>query len=91
MESSTGGFKVGDRVAVKRENPGGNPRTPKYIRGKTGTVAEVHGVISNLRDHRDLYPPLYTVAFEVKEVFGGETLDELRVDLHEDWLERVGG
>ncbi len=86
-----GSFKVGDRVAVKRENPAGNPRTPKYIRGKTGVVVDVHGVIGNLRDHRDLYPPLYTVAFEVKDVFGGAAPDKLRVDLHEDWLERIGG
>jgi hypothetical protein len=33
MENS-GSFKVGDRVAVKVENAAGNPRTPKYIRGK---------------------------------------------------------
>ena len=84
MES--GGFKVGDRVAVKEENPSGNPRTPKYIRGKKGVVVEAHGVIENLRDHRGLYPPLYTVAFDVKEVFGTESPDKLRVDLHEDWL-----
>jgi hypothetical protein len=89
METSQGGFKLGDRVVVKRENPSGNPRTPKYVRGKTGVVVEVHGVISNLRDHRGLYPPLYTVAFDVKEVFGGASPDKLRVDLHEDWLEPV--
>jgi nitrile hydratase subunit beta len=82
----SGSFKVGDRVAVKEENPSGNPRTPKYIRGKKGVIVETHGVISNLRDHRGLYPPLYTVAFDVKEVFGTESADKLRVDLHEDWL-----
>ena len=89
MENSTGSFKVGDRVVVKRENPSGNPRTPKYIRGKKGTVADVHGVISNLGDHRGLYPPLYSVVFDVKDVFGGASPDKLRVDLHEDWLERA--
>ena len=87
--TETGGFKVGDPVAVKQENPNGNPRTPKYIRGKAGVVVEVHGVISNLNDHRGLYPPLYTVAFNVKEVFGGASLDKIRMDLHEDWLEPV--
>ena len=85
----SGSFKVGDRVAVKKENSSGNPRTPKYIRGKKGVIVEAHGVIENLRDHRGLYPPLYTVAFDVKEVFGTESADKLRVDLHEDWLERA--
>ena len=83
-----GSFKVGDRVAVREENPSGNPRTPKYIRGKKGVIVEAHGVIENLRDHRGLYPPLYTVAFEVKEVFGTTSADQIRVDLHEDWLEK---
>ena len=84
----SGSFKIGDRVAVKEENPSGNPRTPKYVRGKVGVVVETHGVVENLRDHRGLYPPLYTVAFDVKEVFGTESADKLRVDLHEDWLEK---
>jgi nitrile hydratase subunit beta len=89
METAPGSFKVGDRVVVKQENSSGNPRTPKYIRGKRGVVTDVHGVISNLRDHRDLYPPLYTVVFDVKDVFGGASPDKLRVDLHEDWLEPI--
>jgi len=88
--NDSGGFKVGDRVAVKAENAAGNPRTPKYIRGKKGVIVQAHGVISNLRDHRGRYPPLYTVAFDVKEVFGTNSADKLRVDLHEDWLERAG-
>ncbi len=89
METAPGSFKVGDRVVVRQENPGGNPRTPKYIRGKRGVVTDVHGVISNLVDHRGLYPPLYTVVFDVKDVFGGASPDKLRVDLHEDWLDPV--
>jgi nitrile hydratase len=84
----SGSFKIGDRVAVREENPSGNPRTPKYIRGKKGVIVEAHGVIENLRDHRGFYPPLYTVAFEVKEVFGTKSADQIRVDLHEDWLEK---
>lgn len=87
METSGGKFRQGDQVIVKRENPNGNPRTPAYIRGKKGVIAEVHGVISNPRDHRGLYPPLYSVVFEVKEIFGTSTQDKLWVDLHEDWLE----
>lgn len=87
METTGSRFKPGDRVLVKRENPDGNPRTPQYIRGKKGVIVEVHGVISNPRDHRGLYPPLYTVLFEVEETFGGTSPDKLWVDVHEEWLE----
>jgi hypothetical protein len=80
-------FGVGSRVKVRTENREGNPRTPEYIRGKTGVVAVVHGVIYNPIDHRDSYPPLYTVAFAVQDVFGGGSGDKLLVDLHDDWLE----
>ena len=82
-------FNVGDRVRVKGENPNGNPRTPRYVRGKTGVIASVHGVIDNPLDHRELYPPLYTVGFEIREVFGRLTDDTLWVDVHEEWLEQA--
>jgi hypothetical protein len=77
-----GQFGVGDRVRVLVDRPGGNPRTPAYSRGKVGEVVLVRGVVSNPIDHRDPYPPLYTVRFLL-----GESSDELYVDLHDDWLE----
>ena len=80
-------FHVGDQVRIKQENPTGNPRTPKYVRGKQGVIAAVHGVIPNPHDHRGLYSPLYTVLFDVNEIFGGSSHDKLRVDVHEEWLE----
>ena len=33
-----------------------------------------------------MYPPLCSVLFSVREVFGGASQDTLSVDLHEDWL-----
>ena len=87
VEASPSRFRVGDRVVVKRENPSGNPRTPHYVRGKTGVVTAVHGVINNPVDHRALYPPLYTVVFTLKEMFGREANESLWVDVHEEWLE----
>ena len=36
MESLDSKFKIGDPVVVASENRKGNPRTPKYIRGKRG-------------------------------------------------------
>jgi len=86
-DSSARSFKIGDRVRVKSANPHGNPRTPAYILGKAGVVTALHGRIDNPIDHRDIYPPLYTVEFEVREVFGGDNADRLAVDIHEEWLE----
>jgi nitrile hydratase subunit beta len=82
-------FQIGDRVRVKTEEPAGNPRTPAYIRGKAGSVIGLHGRIDNPVDHRGIYPPLYTVEFEVREVFGTDSADRLAVDIHDDWLEAV--
>ena len=83
-------FRVGDRVQVERRNPAGNPRTPAYIRGKSGIVTGLHGSIANPLDHRGVYPPLCSVLFLVREVFGGVSEDTLSVDLHEDWLAPPG-
>jgi nitrile hydratase len=79
-------FNVGDRVRVETENPAGNPRTPRYIRGKSGVVTVLHGCIVNPLDHHGVYPPLCSVLFPVRDVFGGASRDTLSVDVHEDWL-----
>ena len=80
-------FRLGERVRVKLENPQGNPRTPAYVRRKEGTVVSVHGIIANPLDHRGLYPPLYSVMFTVRDLFGSDTDDRIWVDIHEEWLE----
>jgi hypothetical protein len=76
-------FGVGDRVCVHRDVPTGNPRTPRYVRGSCGVVIRAYGVLDNPQDHRDPYPPLYTVLFDVSDA----VRDEVAVDLHADWLE----
>jgi nitrile hydratase subunit beta len=86
-EQPTHRFRIGDAVEVERANPVGNPRTPRYIRGKRGVVIVLHGSIVNPIDHHGVYPPLCTVLFKVRDVFGGSSTDTLLVDLHEDWLE----
>jgi hypothetical protein len=88
--SATHRFHVGDRVRVKHANSAGNPRTPAYVRGKNGIVTVLHGSIDNPLDHRGVYPPLCSVLFAVREVFGGASQDSLSVDLHEDWLAPAG-
>jgi hypothetical protein len=90
MAAATHRFKVGDAVEVERANVAGNPRTPRYIRGKRGVVTVLHGAIVNPIDHHGVYPPLCSVLFRVGDVFGGGSSDTLSVDLHEDWLVAAG-
>jgi nitrile hydratase subunit beta len=80
-------YRVGQRVRVRDDSPGGNPRTPPYVRGKTGTIIALHGQIPNPLDHRDRYPPLCTVRFELQELTDRLSRDYVTADLHEDWLE----
>ena len=80
-------FRTGAAVQVERENTKGNPRTPHYIRGKRGVVTVLHGRIVNPIDHHGVYPPLCSVLFKVRDVFGGTSTDTLLVDLHEEWLQ----
>ena len=80
-------FKTSATVHVRREVPGGNPRTPADVRGNDGVAAAVHGAIPNPLEHRGLYPPLYTVVFQISELFPGRGDGKLHVDTHEDCLE----
>ncbi|HWO43577.1 MAG TPA: SH3-like domain-containing protein [Candidatus Eisenbacteria bacterium] len=86
MRSADGRFKVGDAVVIAAENPAGNPRTPLYIRGKRGVIGAVHGFLENVRDHRGIHPPLYTVRFDLGELSACQDPDSIWVDVHEDWL-----
>jgi hypothetical protein len=86
MESANSKFKVGDPVIVAAENSAGNPRTPKYIRGKRGAIGLVHGVLENVRDHRGIHRPLYTVRFDLRELSTCADQDSIWVDVHEEWL-----
>ncbi len=89
MSETTGKYKIGDAVMVAVENPKGNPRTPKYIRGKRGVVALAHGRLENARDHRGIHDPLYTVKFDLTELSACHDSDTIWVDVHEEWLREV--
>jgi len=86
MESPASKYKIGDAVLVAAENPAGNPRTPRYIRGKRGVIGAVHGLLENVRDHRGIHNPLYTVRVELCEVSTCHDQDSIWVDVHEEWL-----
>jgi hypothetical protein len=64
---------------------GGNPRTPRYLRGWIGTVVRSHGIVDNPLDHHDPYPPLYSVVFRLPAGGRGHR-DEVLADLHDEWL-----
>lgn len=49
----------------------------------------VHGVLENLRDHRGIHNPLYTVRFDLSEVSTCPDQDSIWVDVHEEWLSEV--
>ena len=78
---------MGDRVRVRSDVDGGNPRTPSYAKGRIGTVTAFHGVVVNPLDHHQPYPPLYTIVFRVADLSGNTTPDLVTADLHEEWLE----
>ena len=88
MQSDPSKFGLGDSVVVRAENPAGNPRTPRYVRGKRGIIVDVHGILENARDHRGRYSPLYTVRFELCELSACQDPDSIWVDVHEEWLNR---
>jgi hypothetical protein len=86
MNETSSKYKVGDAVIVAVENPTGNPRTPHFIRGKRGVIGAVHGVLENIRDHRGVHKPLYTVKFDLSELSSCDDQDSIWVDVHEEWL-----
>jgi len=89
MSESNSKYKIGDAVMVANESPAGNPRTPRYIRGKRGIIGLVHGILENVRDHRGVHKPLYTVKFDLSEVSACRDTDTIWVDVHEEWLSVV--
>ncbi len=88
-------FAPNDNVTVRRAFPPGHVRTPYYIRGMTGTIAQVLDSFANpeeLAFGRDGLPkrPLYRVRFAQSRVwpnYSGSAGDTIDVELYEHWLE----
>lgn len=87
-------FRPGEAVRVRRADPPGHVRTPRYVRGRQGIVERVCGRFANpeeLAYNRVGAPlPLYRVRFELRALWpedataAGDTVD---VEIYEHWLE----
>ena len=87
-------FGVGDAVRVRNINPPGHTRLPRYVRGKHGAIARVHGA----HPFQDAVPPgteihrpqaVYNVGFDIRELWGdsAEANESLYIDMWESYLE----
>jgi nitrile hydratase len=89
-------FRRGARVRVRKMNPLGHTRCPRYVRGAAGEIERIHGrhVFPDTHAHGGGERPqvLYTVGFDAAELWGAEAQGRGRVyvDLWESYLETVG-
>lgn len=89
-------YGMGDTVQVVADAKPGHIRTPVYLFGKQGKIANVQGVFLNPEDLAHFKPrvlrlPLYLVEFDMAEVWGDRCpprslRDKIRVEIYEPWL-----
>ena len=84
-------FSDGDVVVTRHMDPAGHTRIPQYAQGKRGTVHALRGAydLLDLKVQGILKPePVYTVAFDARELWGDEAESSQRVyiDLWESYL-----
>lgn len=89
-------YQEGDPVRALNLHPEGHTRLPRYVRGKTGTIARFYG-IHDLQDaelprgcvRRE--QPLYGVRFASRELWGesAEAGSAVYLDMWEGYLEPV--
>ena len=86
-------FGVGDAIRTRNLNPAGHTRLPRYVRGKRGVVARIHGV-QDFQDHvapgeDDAPQPVYSVRFDARELWGesAEPNGSVYIDMWESYLD----
>ena len=92
-------FQIGDKVVVREEYRLGHIRTPFYIRGKSGVIADSVGEFENperlaLGEEGVPKQPLYRVRFKQREAwpaYAGPEGDTLDIEIYEHWLESAEG
>ena len=90
-------FRIGDTVSVDARAIIGHCRTPHYLRGQTGVIADVLGSYKNpeqLAYRSPGYPAqvLYKVRFNQKALwptYSGADNDTLDADIFEPWLAKA--
>ncbi len=88
-------FKVGDSVRARNINPTGHTRLPRYVRGRKGLVARLHGIHDSddaVSQGRGPEPQaVYSVRFEARELWGESagSRDWVYIDMWESYLEPV--
>jgi nitrile hydratase beta subunit len=86
-------YAVGDSVRARVMNPLGHTRLPRYVRGRRGKIARVHGVHvfpdANAAGRGEDPHWLYSVAFDATEIWGSDARsgDAIHLDLWEPYLE----
>jgi len=92
-------FRIGERLVVDARPSIGHTRTPVYIRGKSGVVTEIQGLMhdpSTLAYHRPGLPMRWWYKLRFRQVdlwpgYRGDPADQLEVDVQEDWLTSADG
>lgn len=88
-ESDTA-FQRGQTVQVRNAHPAGHTRSPRYARGKPGTITDVLGefALPDATAHGgDRSEPVYTVEFDANELWGEDTdADVVALDMWESYL-----
>ena len=86
-------FSVGDPVRARNLNPPGHTRLARYVRGRSGVIARIHGTHcfpdASAHGEGENPQPLYSVRFTAQELWGpaAPAGDQLFIDLWEDYLE----
>jgi nitrile hydratase subunit beta len=95
QQASAQRFNIGDQVVVRQSYPSGHIRTPYYIRGKHGIVADRIGQFPNpeiaaLGGGSQELVCLYRIRFRQQDAwpdYAGAPADTLDVEIYEHWLE----
>jgi nitrile hydratase len=88
-------FEADDRVRARNLHPPTHTRLPRYVRGRVGTVAAVHGchVFPDTNAHGRGEEPqwLYTVRFGARELWGpdADPTVTVSIDAFEPYLEKA--
>ena len=87
-------FALGQAVRTRAEVPQHHTRLPGYARGKRGVIERVHGshvfADTHAQGHGEQPQWLYTVTFDERELWGGNTSPQqsrVSVDVWESYLE----